>query len=104
MITYEEMISYSKEPRGYHKKSAEILLNRILTTTAGTKPEITYTEIGEQTKRDIRNEVPYDVGTLSIICKELGLPMISVMVIGKQKNRQHNKFMAGTGFYDLWRS
>ncbi len=102
MITHKQMIYYASNTKNYHLKSAEILLRKIL-TTAGADPLITYTEIADQTKRDRRNEVPYDVGTLSLICNELDLPMISVLVVGKQKNKIYNKYMAGDGFYDLWR-
>lgn len=79
----------------YIKKTARILLDRIFTTSAETDPIIYYNEISAQTGRNCHIEVGKDVGKLSTYCNDLGLPLISVIVVGKKDDKP------GKGFFSL---
>lgn len=89
--------------KNYHLYMAQILLERIYTTTVGGKPLIEYSEIENRTGRNRRYQVGNDVGVLSEICyKELDLPMISAIVVHRPTDP---KFPGkpGNGFYRFWR-
>ena len=79
----------------YHIKTAKVLLDTIYGASCNNLPTTTYKGVSEQTNRHQRTEVPYDIGDLSMICKQYDMPLISVIVVNQITQ------IPGDGFYPL---
>lgn len=75
------------------------LVEQLLLTIKNNEVVIGYKELGERvTPKVYHRNVPHNIGEISKLCYELGLPFLSAKVVNKNTNK------AGGGFYELYTS
>ncbi|MBU3214785.1 hypothetical protein LL033_08175 [Clostridium estertheticum] len=72
------------------------LTEQLLITVMKKEPNVEYNELGDRLIPQMHwRQVPRNIGVISGLCYQLGLPFLSAKVISKGKN------VAGIGFYNL---